>query len=60
MKDFITIHVLRWHDDILIQELNKSKKPSIGALAHDGKVTQDYAKEMVNNVYEYVLLEKEV
>lgn len=44
----------------IIQELNKSKKPSIGALAHDGKVTQDYAKEMVNNVYEYVLLEKEV
>ena len=44
----------------IIQELNQSKKPSIGALAHDSKVTQDYAKEMVNNVYEYVLLEKEI
>jgi hypothetical protein len=35
-------------------------RPRIGALAHDGKVTQNYAKEMVNNVYEYVLLEKEI
>lgn len=44
----------------IIQELNQSKKPSIGALAHDGKVTQDYAKDMIDNVFEYVLLEKEV
>ena len=44
----------------IIQELNKSKKPSIGALAHDGKVSQDYAKEMVQDVYEYVLLKKEI
>ncbi len=44
----------------IIQELNQSKKPSIGALAHDGKVTQYYAKEKVDNVYEYVLLEKEI
>ena len=44
----------------IIKELNQSKKPSIGALAHDGKVTQNYAKDMVQDVYEYVLLEKEV
>ena len=44
----------------IIQELNKSKKPSIGALARDGKVTQNYAREMVQDVYEYVLLEKEL
>ena len=44
----------------IIQELNKSKKPSIGALARDGKVTQNYAKDMIQDVYEYVLLEKEV
>ena len=44
----------------IIQELNKSKKPSIGALAHDGKVTQKYAKDMIEDVYEYVLLEKKL
>ena len=42
----------------IIQELNASKKPSIGALARDGKVTQNYAKDMIEDVYEYVLLEK--
>ncbi len=44
----------------IIQELNKSKKPSIGALAHDGKVTQKYAEDMISDIYEYVLLEKTI
>ncbi len=44
----------------IIQELNRSKKPSIGALARDGKVTQNYAKDMIEDVYEYVLLEKKL
>jgi len=44
----------------IIQELNQSKKPSIGALARDGKVTQNYAKDMIEDVYEYVLLEKKL
>lgn len=44
----------------IIQELNKSKKPSIGALAHDGKVTQKYAEDMISDIYEYVLLEKDI
>jgi GNAT superfamily N-acetyltransferase len=42
----------------IIQELKASKLPSIGALARDGKVTQNYAKEKIENKYEYVLLEK--
>ena len=44
----------------IIKELNVSKKPSIGALARDGKVTQNYAKDMIEGVYEYVLLEKKI
>lgn len=44
----------------IIQELNKNKKPSIGALAHDGKVTQQYAKDMISDIYEYVILKKEI
>ena len=44
----------------IIQELNKNKKPSIGALAHDGKVTQKYAADMISSIYEYVLLKKEL
>ena len=44
----------------IIQELNENKCPSIGALMHDGKVTQQYAKDMVDDVYEYALYKKEV
>lgn len=44
----------------IIQELNKNKKSSIGALAHDGKVTQKYAEDMIDNIYEYVILKKDL
>ena len=44
----------------IIQELNHNKCPSIGALAHDGKVTQKYAMDMVDDVYEYALYKKEL
>jgi hypothetical protein len=44
----------------VIQELNKNKCPSIGALMHDGKVTQKYAKDMIDQTYEYALFAKEV
>ena len=40
----------------IMQELEKNKLPSIGALARDGKPTQKYAFEDVTDVYEYVLL----
>lgn len=41
-------------------ELKKKQVPSIGALARDGKLTQNYAKELIKDRYEYVLLEKEI
>lgn len=41
----------------IMQELEKNKLPSIGALARDGKPTQKYALDDVTDVYEYVLLE---
>ncbi len=41
----------------IMQELEKSRLPSIGALARDGKPTQRYAFDDVTDVYEYVLLE---
>jgi hypothetical protein len=44
----------------IINELKESKLPSIGALARDGKVTQHYANDLIDNVYEYVLLEREL
>ena len=44
----------------VIQELNQNKCPSIGALMHDGKVTQSYAKDMIDQVYEYALFKKEI
>ena len=44
----------------LADELNVLKKPSIGALTRDGKVSQNYAKEAVESRYEYVLLEKTI
>jgi len=42
----------------IMKELMASGLPSIGALARDGKVTQDYAHDEVTDVYEYVLLER--
>ena len=42
----------------IMKELMASGLPSIGALARDGKVTQEYVSEEVTNVYEYVLLER--
>ena len=42
----------------IITELKKSNLPSIGALARDGKVTQNYIEELIENKYEYVLLEE--
>ena len=44
----------------IIQELNRNKLPSIGALARDGKVTQNYAADMIEDKYEYVLLERKI
>lgn len=44
----------------IMEELRKSKLPSIGALARDGKITQKYGENHIENKYEYVLLEKEV
>ncbi len=41
----------------IMLELQHSKLPSIGALARDGKITQNYVEELINNRYEYVLLE---
>ncbi|MBR1931773.1 MAG: hypothetical protein IJ833_09960 [Lachnospiraceae bacterium] len=44
----------------IMKELQQNKLPSIGALARDGKVTQNYAAEDITDVYEYVLLGKEL
>lgn len=44
----------------IISELKKNGLPSIGALARDGKITQNYAEELINDKYEYVLLEKKI
>ncbi|MBR2523484.1 MAG: hypothetical protein IKE53_03490 [Clostridiales bacterium] len=44
----------------IMKELMASGLPSIGALARDGKVTQDYAHDDVTDVYEYVLLERKI
>ncbi|MBQ3945192.1 MAG: hypothetical protein II670_06215, partial [Alphaproteobacteria bacterium] len=44
----------------IMKELMASGLPSIGALARDGKVTQDYAHDDVTDVYEYVLMEKKI
>lgn len=44
----------------IINELKKSELPSIGALTKDGKVTQNYVEEMIDNRYEYVLMEQEI
>lgn len=42
----------------ITNELKKNKLPSIGALARDGKITQNYAEDKIENRYEYVLLER--
>ena len=44
----------------LIQELNQNHASNISALMHDGKVTQKYAKERIDETYEYVLMAKKV
>lgn len=42
------------------EELKRNKLPSIGALAKDGKITQKYGEELIENQYEYVLMECEI
>ncbi len=42
----------------IMEVLRRNGLPSIGALARDGKITQDYGKEHIKERYEYVLLEK--
>ena len=44
----------------IVEELKKNNLPSIGALAHDGKISQNYAEEKINSRYEYVLLERTI
>ena len=44
----------------IIEELKKSELPSIGALTKDGKITQNYVEEMIDNRYEYVLMELDI
>ncbi len=42
----------------IMEELQKSGLPSVGALARDGKVTQKYGEKQIEQQCEYVLLEK--
>ena len=44
--------------EIIKQELSNRQCKSIGALIHEGKVTNNYYKELMIDKYEYVLLEK--
>ena len=44
----------------IMKELMASGLPSIGALIRDGKINQKYASEDITDVYEYVLLEREI
>ena len=44
----------------IMEELRKSGLRSVGALARDGKVTQNYGEEHIEQCCEYVLLEKTV
>lgn len=44
----------------IIEELRNSHLPSIGALQHDGKITQKYGEDAVDDTYEYVLLERKI
>lgn len=43
---------------VTIEELKKKKATSIGALIREGTVTNNFAKDMLNFSYEYVLMEK--
>ena len=42
------------------EELKKNKLPSINALIRDGKVNAKYGEEVIENQYEYVLLERKI
>ncbi len=44
----------------IIEELRRSNLPSIGALQRDGRITQNYASELIEERYEYVLLRREL
>jgi hypothetical protein len=44
----------------IVEELKQSHLPSIGALARDGKISQNYASEKIESRYEYVLLERDI
>ena len=44
----------------IINELKKSNLSTIGALARDGKITQNYVKELIKDRFEYVLLEEKL
>lgn len=41
-------------------ELKENKLSSIGALARDGKVTQNYVSDLIEEQYEYVILERKI
>lgn len=44
----------------IMEELRMNGLPSIGALARDGKITQKYGSDYIEQLYEYVLLEKSI
>ena len=44
----------------IMQELKKRSASGVGALTMDGKVTQNYAEDLIGNRYEYVLLRREL
>ena len=44
----------------IMKELKQSNAKSIGALARDGKVTQKYVEDLIQDKYEYVLLERKI
>ena len=46
--------------EVIKKELANRESKSIGALIHEGKVTNNYYKDLIIDKYEYVLLEKEI
>lgn len=44
----------------IMKELKENNAKSIGALARDGKVTQNYVEDLIEDKYEYVLLERKI
>jgi len=44
----------------IMKELKENNAKSIGALARDGKVTQNYVEDLIKDKYEYVLLERKI